>query len=136
MADLTITAGNVVPNQAGLKDENGYAGVAITAGQAVVLNAAGLWVLADADNVCYTTDRFGIALNGASANQPIRVQVGGKITAGGTVAVGIIYCVSATAGGICPSADLTTGKYVTILGTGISATEIALSIKPVGVAKA
>jgi hypothetical protein len=136
MADLTITAANVVPVAAGHAFEDGIAGATITAGQAVVLNSANQWVLADADNACYTTDKFGIAENGASAGQAIRVQVGGKIAAGGTVAVGTVYAVSATAGGICPTADLTTGKYVILLGIGVSTTEILLGIKPSGVAKA
>jgi hypothetical protein len=136
MADLTITATNVVPVQAGHAFEDGIAGATITAGQAVVLNSANLWVLADADNVCYVTDKFGVAENGAAANQTIRVQVGGKIAIGGTVAIGQVYAVSTTAGGIAAIADLTTGKYIILLGIGVSVTEILLGIKPSGVAKA
>jgi hypothetical protein len=55
---------------------------------------------------------------------------GGYLTLGAAAAptVGIIYCVSATAGGIAPSADLTTGDYVTILGVGATTNRLAVDI--------
>jgi hypothetical protein len=57
-----------------------------------------------------TTGDYGvIALPGASPGQCL-------VNVGATLAVGMVYCVGATAGQIVPYADLTTGDYVTILG--------------------
>ena len=55
------------------------------------------------------------------------MQTGGKITIGATVVPGTMYGISATAGGICPMADLTTGNYVTPLGLAISTTVLDMA---------
>ncbi len=78
----------------------------------------------------------GVALNAASAGQPVTFQQYGNITIGATVATGTAYYVSATAGGICPEADLTTGDFPHFLGFATSTTVIALDPKACGVAKA
>lgn len=115
MADLTITAANVIAGSDAVK-EAGTAGATITAGQTVKKNASGLFVLDDADDapLAGTT---GIALNGAATGQPVVVQTAGTITLG-TGTEGIPYFVSPTAGGLCPLADITTGDYVKIAGIG------------------
>jgi hypothetical protein len=58
------------------------------------------------------------------------VQTAGPITigAGAAPAVGTIYCLSATAGGIAPSADLATGNRTTILGVGAATNAIVLRV--------
>jgi hypothetical protein len=136
MADLTITAANVVKG-ADAAVVTRVAGAAITAGQTVYEdpNDGSRFKLCDADAGTATarTTR-GIALNGAAANQPLAVQTGGRITIGGTVVPGTVYVQSDTAGGIMPSADLEAGDYVTVLGVGVSATEIDLNIHASGVA--
>ena len=72
------------------------------------------------------SNTLAIALCGASAGQPVVVATSdtGGITIGGTTTVGTIYCVSATAGGICPWADLASTNYVTILGVGQTGNKI------------
>ena len=133
MADISVTAANVVP-ASGYKYTDGIAGETITAGQLVYLKAA--------DNEYYKTDNdasatatvAGVALNGASNGQPIRVQHGGNINPGGTVVVGTIYCSSSTEGGIAPSTDLASGDYVSVIGIGTTASNIALNIHNSGVA--
>ena len=135
MADLTITAANVVKG-AGAKTETGIAGVAVTAGQTVYKDSAdNKYKLCDADSAtaAVRTTR-GIALDGAAANQPLTIQTEGPITIGATVAQGVIYVQSDTPGGIMPAADLETGDYVTVLGVAISTTEIDLQINVSGVA--
>ena len=137
MADVSITAANVVADE-GFGYSDGIAGVAVTAGQAVYKDAndANKFKLADANASLAAATAVGIALHGAAAGQPLRVMTSGTLTIGGTVAAGLIYVVSATAGGIAPSADLTTGWYTTVLGLGISTTKISVGLTSAGVAVA
>ena len=65
----------------------------------------------------------GIALNGASANQPISVQRGGSITIGATLTAGTAYYLSGTAGGIAPEADLASLDELTLLFVATSTTK-------------
>lgn len=58
----------------------------------------------------------------------------GTLTIGGTVVVGTVYVVSATAGGIAPSADLATGWYTTILGVATTAAKLSMGLKASSVA--
>ena len=136
MADLAVTAANVVRGT-GAKVETGIAGAVITAGQAVYKDAADSdrFKLADADSgtAAVRTTR-GIALNGAAVNQPLAVQLEGRIVIGAAVAVGTIYVQSDVPGAIRPAADNGSGDYVTILGVGVSTSEIDLFIRPSGVA--
>jgi hypothetical protein len=137
MADLSVTAANVVRGT-GAKIETGVAGVTITPGQTVYKDTAeDKYKPADADagTAVIRTTR-GIALNGAANNQPLAVQVEGPITIGATVTVGTVYVQSDTPGGIMPAADLESGDYVTVLGIGISATQIDMLVHASGVALA
>ena len=119
MSDISVTAGDV--HLISGRQLYVASGEAITAGQALARDPDdGLYYLADNDSA--TADRKGItaiALEAATtANRPIRVQVSGVIYIGGTISVGGIYCVSSTAGGICPYADLNAGDDVIIVGVG------------------
>lgn len=137
MADLTITAANVVPG-GNARIRNGTAGASITAGQVVYLDSTtNTFKLADNDSATAAVrSPVGVALNGAASGQVISVQTSGKITIGATTAVGVVYCLSSTAGGICPSADIATGDYNTILGIGTSTTQIELNLQSAGAAMA
>ena len=123
MADLSITAGNVVSS--GVTEDH-VAGAPITAGQVVYLEAATNTVkLADADHA--TTEIHtakGIALNGASAGQPVKVHISGNINVGATLQVGRVYVLSNTPGGIAPAADLTTTWFPNVLGVATSASNL------------
>lgn len=136
MADISIVAANVLPSTSATY-RDGTAGGTITAGQPVYQDAADSkkWKAADANASAATAEAVGIALHGASAGQPLRVQVTGLITIGGTVVVGTIYIVSANAGGIAPSSDQASGWYTTILGVATTTGIISLGIKVSGVAK-
>lgn len=135
MADLTITAANVVAS-AGAKKVNGVAGETITAGQLVYKDpTTGKYLKADADSATVAARTpSALALHGASLNQPLTVQTSGDVTIGATLTAGLAYYASGTAGGICPVADLTTGKYVTLVGVAKSPSVLALNIQPTGVA--
>lgn len=130
MADLSITAASVIAgDNAGRA--SGIAGETITAGKAVYLAAATKkWMLADSNSATAEARRAtGIALNGASLNQPINVATGGDITIGATLTAGTAYYLSDTPGGICPVADIGTGEYVCLLGLAKSTSVLAVDIQ-------
>ncbi len=137
MADLTITAANVVAGS-GAKKPSGTAGATITAGQVVYLDSSdGKYKLADNDSATAAVrSPAGIALHGAANNQPLTILSQGPITIGATTAVGVVYCLSSTAGGICPVADIATGDYNTIIGIGTSVTVIDVKLHEAGAATA
>lgn len=134
MADLTITAANVIPG-ANATLVQGRAGETIAAGKAVYLDdTAKKWKLADSNSATVGANKAGgIAVNGASLNQPITVQTAGDITIGATLVAGSEYLLSETAGGIQPRADLGSGENVCSLGLAKSTTVLALNIQSPGV---
>lgn len=137
MADLSITAANVVHASDAVK-EAGVAGATITAGQVVYRDAAdGKYKLADNDSATAAVrSPRGIALHGASANQPLTIQRSGDITIGATLTAGVAYYLSSTAGGICPVADLGAGDYPTIIGIAESAAVLNIKLHEAGAALA
>lgn len=115
MADLSITAANV-KHKSGPKG-SGLAGATITAGQALYLDTADNRLkLADADALA--SSRFvGVALHGASAEQPLDYAAPGAVVDLGAGTQSLIYIVSGTAGGLSPHTDTTTpasGEYLTV----------------------
>ncbi|NTF69382.1 hypothetical protein [Rhizobium rhizogenes] len=132
MADITITPANVVAGTNATRDI-GTAGEAIIAGKAVYFDTAvNKWKLSD-NNGTGTRQVHGIALNGASLNQPVSVAKGGDVTIGATLTPGVAYYLSATAGGICPVADLATGMDTILIGLAKSATVLGIDIQDSGV---
>ena len=115
MTALSITAANVLPGANAIITD-GTSGATVTAGQAVIRSATtSKFVLSDADAAGIKgTD--GIALNGASDGQPLKVQSGGDITIGATLTVGTTYYLSPTPGGIGPLADVLSGDDPVIIG--------------------
>jgi hypothetical protein len=134
MTDLAITNTLVVPGtDAVLK--YGTAGETIAAGKAVYLNTSTKkYMLADA-NVGTAENQIavGIAVNGASLNQPITVQSGGDMTTNAIWTAGTSYYLSGTAGGIAPFADITTGYSVCQMGIAKSTTVFTVKISNPGV---
>jgi hypothetical protein len=136
MADLTVTATSVVTVSGG-SYTTGTAGATITAGQTLYVDTAdsNKLKLADSDSATSTVRTCcGIALNGGAAGQPIRYQTGGSLNPGATLAVGQVYVLSDTAGGIMPYADLEAGDYVFILGYATTTSNLTLALTEVGVA--
>lgn len=136
MADLTITAANVVAGNNAMT-EHGRAGATITAGQVVYLDGTtGKYLLADSNSATASARKpRGIALHNASNNQPLTILTGGDITIGATVdpeASG--YYLSDTPGGICPHADIGDGEYIVQVGLAKSATVLAVRFIETGVA--
>lgn len=130
MTDISITAANVVKGSNAIT-EAGHAGATITAGQAVYLDPADRrYKLADSNGATalIRTPR-GIALNGASAGQPLTIQKSGSLTIGATLTAGVTYYLSDTPGGICPLADVGAGEYACIVGIALSASVLDIGIK-------
>lgn len=134
MAALSITAASVVAG-AGSKSLVGTLGETVTQGQpayrAVATKKLGK---ADSNVSAALAECVGIFLTAGSLNQPVVVHTEGPITIGATLVVGERYFVGDVAGGIVPSADLSTGEYVTYLGTAISASVLDVQIHNSGVA--
>jgi hypothetical protein len=136
MADLSITAASVIAGS-GAKIVHGTAGASITAGQVLYLDsAAGTYKLADTDSATAAVrSPAGIALHAASSGQPIAVLTSGPITIGATVAVGDVYYLSGTAGGLAPVADVAAGDYPCIIGICTSTSVLNVNIQEAGAVK-
>ena len=133
MADITVTAANVVP-ASGYQYIDGTAGATITAGQTVYLDSSvSTYKLADANASAAASSTVGIALNGAAASQPIRVMTGGTLGFGAVLTKGTVYVQSATAGGIAPVSDLASGWYRVTLGIATSTSNLAVKVHNSGV---
>jgi hypothetical protein len=134
MADLVITAANVAAGT-GARTTTGTAGATITAGQVVYQDPADNKYKPSDCNGASAAIRSvaGIALNGASAGQPLTILLSGPLTPGATLTPGVAYYLSANPGGICPVADLIAGCYPTILGIATSATALDVLVHPAGV---
>jgi hypothetical protein len=135
MADLTITAANVVA-ATGANIIHRTAGATITAGQCVYMSSTTDRAML-ADNNSATAEArtpVGIALHAASSGQPLAIATSGDITIGATVTAGVVYYLSDTAGGIIPVADLGSGEYPCTIGIATSASVIRLGIQASGVA--
>ena len=136
MADLTITVADVKKTDSTSIAE-GIAGATITAGQPVYKDSTASNKLKPADaDVLATAAAVGIALHGASADQPLKYATSGNLTLSAVMTAGAVYVVSTNAGGIAPVADLGSGDYVTLLGIATSTTNLKLSISVSATAKA
>ena len=133
MADVSVTAASVAPGT-DTQYADGFLGASVTAGQTVYLDTStSTYKLADANASSTTANAAGIAMNGGASGQPVKVAIGGSINPGFSVTTGSVYVLSATAGGIAPVADLASGHYPVIVGIGVSATSLKLSMFKGGV---
>jgi hypothetical protein len=136
MADLTITVADVKKTDSTSIAE-GIAGATITAGQPVYKDSTASNKLKPADaDVLASAAAVGIALHGASADQPLKYATSGNLTLSAVMTAGAVYVVSTNAGGIAPVADLGSGDYVTLLGIATSTSNLKLSISVSATAKA
>lgn len=130
MANLSVTAASVLASATALTGA-GIAGATITAGQPIYKDTAdsNKLKLADANASAATAVVEGIALNGAATGQPVSfVYQDDVFTPGGTLVVGETYVVSATAGSLCPIADLTTGDRPAVCFVAITSTTAVLRL--------
>jgi hypothetical protein len=132
MADISLTASAVVPSSAAVI-RKATAGATITAGQLLYLDTADLDAqgigkakLSDANGAAALRVVDGIAVNGASAGQPVEYVTydPALAVAASDLTANQVWISSATPGGIAPVADLTTGWYLTAIAVVKSATTI------------
>ena len=135
MADITITPANVVISGTGQNRTSGTAGATILAGQAVYLDpTVKKFLLADSNSATVAARTpTGIAMHGASLNQPLAVMTSGDVTIGATLTVNTPYFLSDTPGGICPIADIGVGEFCCQVGLSKSTTVMTIMIKATGV---
>lgn len=115
-SDVSVTAANVRIS-ADAQVITGLFGESITAGQGVYQSSTDArFYLADM-NAAGKTGFVGIAVNGGAAGQPALICAEDpNFTPGFTLSTSApIYVASATAGGIAPSADVTTGWFTTVI---------------------
>jgi hypothetical protein len=126
MADLSITAANVVPGTGASVNFSNSAGETIAAGKAVYKSGTTKkWMLADSNSGTDEVRRAtGIAVNSAALNQPLAVVENGPVTLGAVLTAGVAYYLSDTPGGICPVADVGSGEYVCQLGIATSTSSL------------
>jgi hypothetical protein len=116
MSDLVITATGVTLTSG--EKAAAIAEQAIAAGQAVYISATGGIRLSQADGTTLEAECVGIALHAAAVGQPLTYAKNGSAVflSGATTAKTTTYMVSATAGGICPQADLVSTNKITRIG--------------------
>lgn len=132
MADLTISASQVVFDTNAPRAQF-TAGVALTAGQTVYLDATQQLALAQCDGTLLEAAAIGLVIGSANAGQPCLVATAGVITLGALASPveGTFYVVSDTAGSIMPVTDLGTSTwYASLVGVGTSNNAIILAIFP------
>lgn len=88
MVDIVITAASVLTD-ATTTTRQGSAGETVTAGKVVYLDSAtGAYKLADSNGAAALRSPVGIALNGASAGQPLSIALSGQVTIGAVMTAG------------------------------------------------
>lgn len=130
MADLVIVAANVKETATTVK-AYAKAGGAITPGQPCYIDSADSDKAkpADANASAAAARARGIALNAATADQPVVLAVGGRIKLGAGTK-GVAYQASGTAGGIAPVADQVAGWWHTHLGVSVDGDEFLVQPLP------
>ena len=129
MADLTITAANVVLVSGNTSTKN--ASETITVGDLVYSSAATTVGVAANDDATEDTV-VGIALNAATTGQPVNYAEHGAVVGFGAIlTVGVFYCLSA-AGAISPTADSATSDYVSLAGYGMTTSNMKMQFLNTG----
>jgi hypothetical protein len=134
MADLSWTAASVI--LVGGTRETYLAGGTVARGNLVRRNTSNQ-IVAASDDSAVNADAFGFALNDAAVGQPVEVALlsGGGQIQGATFAVGKVY-VNSTSGATAPVDDVAGGEFITAVGVGVTATNMALGKIAGGVAAA
>lgn len=136
MTDLAITAANVAPGS-DAQTERRNAGATIAQGQPMYIDSSDTWQLADGDGAAALRVATHISLSSGASGQPMigqKIVSGTSITIGGTMVLGVVYCLSGNVGKICPSADVGSGNFLQVIGIPTSTTVMKLSGVNAGVA--
>jgi len=133
MADLSLTAANLVFSAAALSDrKRAIGGAAIAIGD-IIYVASNVANLADANSgTAAVRVPAGMACSACAASgQPMEYIDLDTLLGIGThgIAVNTVFVLSRTAGKMCPVADLTTGDYGIVLAIVKSSTQILFNTR-------
>lgn len=135
MSNLAITSTDVIPVTTNYDNKIVASGVTIVAGEVCTLDSNGKVV--KADNGASTTagdNEIFLALSGGTAGQIVTLlRNNSTVTVSAVLTAGTPYYLSATAGKICPHADLVSTNIVVQLGYAISTTSFKFSYTVYGV---
>lgn len=132
MANLTITKANVIPGTGAGFLSDKAAGEALGTGEDAYLAADNKLYKCDANDTEIKAQCRGIVIGDFLTGQPVLLVKNGPVAFGAILTKGIKYCLSRTAGLICPQSDLVTDDYVTELGYATSTTTLQLAIVVTG----
>jgi len=137
MAAIAVTATSVIAD-ASASVMNVTAGSTVTAGQPVYKDETdgNKEYKPSLNDTAPHALCAGIALNGASDGQPLKILTAGDLTMTTTPAMtpGVAYYVGDAGGAISPVGDMTIGEFITVLGIAESATVLKVKINVSGVA--
>lgn len=132
MSDISITAANVLKGgSSSIFRGTIGAGVTVTQGKAITVQANGTIALADSNGTAPLNSVAGIALTGGSPGQPVDyAQTDPAFTSGGTLTSGDTIYLSDTPGGLTNAyADIASGSTVIIIG--LVNTDGTLNLNPI-----
>lgn len=133
MADISITAANVLASALAKKEKRYNAGETLTAGQYVYLTDDETWLKYDANgSLGHEASRVrGITEGGAASGQPISVVLKDpSFTIGGTLTPGLAVYGSVTAGGLGHDVP-GSGSYTSVIGVPINGSTTKINLNPV-----
>lgn len=118
---------SAVPTGSSDTDIDGIAGTTITSGQVVYLSdgsgalTAGRWYPAKADNAySSTTPEIGFAVNDIASGVSGSIRLIGRMTAGLSVTVGLLYYISSSSAGAVTSTAPALSRFVGMADSGTS----------------
>ena len=128
MADIVVTPADVGMTSTAPGKRTVIYGEPITEGEVVYLKAADgkYWLAINTGEA--TAQAVGIALTPGLADDRGEIAVSGNINCGATVAVGVPYFLSATAGGYRIYTELASGDHTTLIGWGVATDQIRIAI--------
>ena len=134
MADYTISSIEVASSRS--RATNVQAKVAITAGEAVYLDSAtGKYDLADA-SAAATATVAGLAVTDAAIDGYFLYVAAEEVDLGAILTPGDFVYLSATAGKLCPFADLVSTNVVTQIGHATTTSNLKINLVNTEVVKA
>ena len=121
MADLSQTAANVTASTGASIGEVIY-GESVTQGMPLYKNTTdGKWYQCDANDTAAKAVCGAIAATPGVTDGAGYVYLPGTlVNLGATLTLGVTYILSATKGAICPTTDLASASYLTVLGVPIT----------------
>lgn len=141
MSDITQTPANVAPGSLNLRTKPVTYGETISQGMPIYKSTTDQKFYKASANALASSKAEGIAMSAGVADGPGLLAIpsitdgASLVNVGAVLTVGQVYVVSATSGAIAPYSDLTSGKFVTVLGVAISAANLDLRCVASGVAK-